>query len=180
MFIGYMRPSQNDENCEGQHSRLIAYNCKRTYQELHSEKTNRIALENMLSELHQGEKIIVTKLFSIADSPQQLYRILKQIENKNAFFLSIEEGIDTSNLTGYNLSQILQSIIHLQSEMMGERTRKGLLEAKKKGQVIGRPKKPDQNVQLAIKMLESKNYSLAEIEIETGISKSTLYRYKEA
>lgn len=42
---------------------------------------------------------------------------------------------------------------------------------------LGRPRKLDGNVMKAIQMYESKEYSLAEIREETGISKTTLYRY---
>ena len=63
--------------------------------------------------------------------------------------------------------------------MISEKTKKGLSEAKQKGIATGRPRKPDENVQRAIIMYQSKKYSLAEIKNETGISKSTLYRYLE-
>jgi AcrR family transcriptional regulator len=51
--------------------------------------------------------------------------------------------------------------------------------AKQKGAGPGCPRKTDENVELAIMMYQSQQYSLAEIKEETGISKSTLYRYLE-
>ena len=45
---------------------------------------------------------------------------------------------------------------------------------------LDRPRKPDENVQRAIEMYQSKNYTLTQIKEETGISKSTLYRYLES
>jgi len=54
-----------------------------------------------------------------------------------------------------------------------------MTKAKQKGANPGRPRKPDENVKRAIAMYESRKYSLAEITNETGISKSTLYRYLE-
>ncbi|MFB7142021.1 helix-turn-helix domain-containing protein [Gottfriedia sp. NPDC056225] len=62
---------------------------------------------------------------------------------------------------------------------MSENTKKGLYEAKQKGVTSGRPKKPGENVKRAIVMYQSKKYTLEEIKQETGISKSTLYRYLE-
>lgn len=49
-----------------------------------------------------------------------------------------------------------------------------MVKAKEKGESVGRPRKPDENVQRAIDMYQSKNYSLAEIRKETGINKSTI------
>ena len=59
-------------------------------------------------------------------------------------------------------------------------TRAGLSKAKEQGKQTGRPRKPDENVRRAIAMYQSKNYSLADIREQTGISKSTLYRYLES
>lgn len=177
MFIGYMRPTQTDVNCEEQHRQLMVRNCSKIFHELHTEAENRTGLEKMLAELHQGEKVVVTKLFSIADSTHHLTEILKQIEDKGAFFHSLAEGIDTSNLTGYNFAKLLKHMVDFQSEATSEKTKKGLLAAKKKGVAVGRPKKPDENVQRAIQMYQTKEYELTHIKEKTGISKSTLYRY---
>jgi len=51
--------------------------------------------------------------------------------------------------------------------------------AKAKGKSIGRPKKSDENIKKAIEMYQSGN-TLLDIKNETGISKSTLYRYLES
>nr|WP_318263781.1 helix-turn-helix domain-containing protein [Peribacillus simplex] len=45
--------------------------------------------------------------------------------------------------------------------------------------MAGHPRKHDENVQKAIDMYQSKKYTLSDIKNETGISKSTLYRYLE-
>ncbi|MEC2983796.1 helix-turn-helix domain-containing protein, partial [Bacillus cereus] len=50
---------------------------------------------------------------------------------------------------------------------------------KQKGITPGRPRKPDEIVKRAIVMYQSGDYRLAQIKDETGISKSTLYRYLE-
>ena len=49
--------------------------------------------------------------------------------------------------------------------------------AKQQGKSIGRPRKADDNLQLAFAMYDSKTYTLYDIKEATGISKSTLYRY---
>jgi len=52
--------------------------------------------------------------------------------------------------------------------------------AKAKGKSIGRPKKSEENIKKAIEMYQSGNNTLLDIKNETGISKSTLYRYLES
>ncbi|RKJ41875.1 recombinase family protein, partial [Butyricicoccus sp. 1XD8-22] len=52
-------------------------------------------------------------------------------------------------------------------------------QAKDEGKAIGRPRKSDENIKKAISMYQSGTYTLHDIKQETGISKSTLYRYLE-
>src|SRR5690606_38129973 len=179
MIIGYMRPYFDDTTCEIQKSILEDKSCHKYVIEKHSSAKKRISLKSMIEELNTGDIVIVTKLYTIADSTRHLVEILEAIERKGAYLRSIQEGIDTSNSARYSFSATVQHLVEFQSDVISERTRKGLTRAKKKGVAAGRPRKPDENVQKAILMYESKKYSLQEIKEETGISKSTLYRYLE-
>lgn len=180
MLIGYMRPYQDDLNCKIQLGNLTKMNCETIIKEDHSSAKKRIQLKNMISNLSQGDKIVVTKLFTLADSTRHLVELLEIIDSKGAFIFSLSEGIDTSNRAVYYFSDIVKHLVDFQSDVISEKTKKGLYEAKQKGIISGRPRKPDENVKRAIVMYQSKNYSLTEIKDETGISKSTLYRYLES
>ena len=62
---------------------------------------------------------------------------------------------------------MVKHLLKFQSDVISEKTKKGLYEAKQKGVTTGRPRKPDENVKRAITMYQSKHYSLAEIKSET-------------
>ncbi|KAB7704408.1 helix-turn-helix domain-containing protein [Bacillus aerolatus] len=179
MLIGYMRPYHEDQSCDIQLKSLTELNCKKVIAEEHSSAKKRTQLKSMIDNLKQGDKIIVTQLFALADSTRHLVELLESIEAKGACIQSIKEGIDTSNTQGYQFSDIVKHLVEFQSDVISEKTKKGLHKAKQKGITTGRPRKPDENVQRAIIMYESKKYSLNEMKNETGISKSTLYRYLE-
>ncbi|MEK3890347.1 recombinase family protein [Bacillus sp. FSL K6-3431] len=180
MLIGYMRPYHEDLNCEIQLKKLTVFNCKEIITEEHQSAKKRVQLNNMIDNLKQGDKIIVTKLFAVADSTRHLVELLELIEEKGSCIQSIKEGIDTSDVSGYQFSHIVKHLVSFQSDVISERTKKGLRRAQQIGVTTGRPRKPDENVQRAIIMYESKKYSLAVIRDETGISKTTLYRYLES
>ena len=133
----------------------------------------------MIQNLNKEDKVVVTKLFVLADSTRHLLELLEIIDAKGAYLQSLHEGIDTGNIPRYTFYDIVKHLVEFQSDVISERTKKGLSRAKEKGITTGRPRKPDENVQRAIIMYQSKKYSLAEIKNETGISKSTLYRYLE-
>lgn len=178
MFIGYRRPLHDDPLCEEQQRILLGYKENTTiFTEEHASAKKRVALTNALERLQREDTLLVTNLAALADSTRHLVEVLEMLDQKEAFLFSIKEQIDTSHPQGYSFIDIVRHLVELQSDLISERTKRGLSEAKEKGIVTGRPRKPDDNVQRAIAMYESKNYSLADIKNETGISKSTLYRY---
>lgn len=179
MLIGYTRPSQSDLSCENQIKKLSQLNCETIITEEHSSPKQRVQLKNMLYMLNKNDKIIVTNLFAFADSSRHLVELLETIDTKGAFLFSVREGIDTSNKSGYSFYEIVKHLVDFQSDVISEKTKKGLSVAKQKGASTGRPRKPDKNVQRAIEMYQSNNHTLTQIREETGISKSTLYRYLE-
>src|SRR5699024_7163236 len=179
MLIGYMRPDQDDLDCKHQLGMLQGKKCTKIIAEAHASAKRRVQLEDLIKYLIKGDKIIVENLYTIADSTPHLCEVLEGMEKKGACLQSLREGMDTSSTAGYSFSHIVKHLATLQSDVISEKTRKGLSKAKQKGVTAGRPRKPDENVQRAIQMYESKKYSLAEIKSETGISKSTLYRYLE-
>ncbi len=174
-----MRPHQQDLNCEIQLSNLKKMNCEIIIAEEHSSPKKRTQLKNLIHNLNKNDKVVVTRLFTLADSTRHLVELLEEIESKGAYIISLHENIDTSIKSGYPFTEIVKHLVEFQSDAISEKTKIGLSEAKEKGVSAGRPRKPDKNVQRAIEMYQSKNYSLSQIKEETGISKSTLYRYLE-
>ena len=61
--------------------------------------------------------------------------------------------------------------------MIVERTKEGLKSARARGRKGGRPPVNQRDIERAIKLYKSEEYSVKEIVEMTGISKSTLYRY---
>lgn len=179
MLIGYMRPSHDDPNCEKQRKILTELRCDVIYLEEHSSPKKRVHLKEMMNGLNAGDQVAVTKLSVLADSTRHLVELLDFINHKSAFIVSVKEQVNTKEIEGYRFYDIVHHLVAFQSDLISEKTKQGLSEAKQKGVSTGRPRKPDQNVQRAIEMYESKNFTLAQIKEETGISKSTLYRYLE-
>jgi DNA invertase Pin-like site-specific DNA recombinase len=85
-------------------------------------------------------------------------------------------NIDTSSAIGKAMFHMLAVLAEMERELIVERTKAGLLAARKKGCVGGRPRVDGKAVEKALKLYESKEYSVAEITELTGVSKATLYR----
>lgn len=180
MRIGYMRPYQDDENLTIQTQAMNELSCDKIVVEEHASAKRRTELEQLLNGLNKGDIVVVYKLFALADSTRHLVELLQKLEEKQAHLCSYAEGVDTSISEGYPFPDIVKHLVDFQSDVISEKTKKGLYEAKQKGNHPGRPRKADDNVKRAIVMYQSNQYSLAQIREETGISKSTLYRYLDS
>lgn len=179
MLIGYVRPYQDDIHCQQQLEQLQQYFCDQYVKENHDSAKNRTALEQIIQALQPDDTLVVAKLFALADSTRHLAELLDQITRQEAYLVSIQENIDTHTLEGKAFYKNVHILLHFQSDIVSEHTKRGMYEAKERGVKVGRPRKLDDNVRRAIQMYESQKYTLAQIRDETGISKSTLYRYLE-
>ncbi|MFD1991832.1 recombinase family protein [Paenibacillus nicotianae] len=179
MLTGYMRPYQDDLHCHHQLEQLQQYACEQYVTEEHGSAKKRIVLEQAIQTLQPEDTLVVSKLFALADSTRHLAELLDQITIQQAYLVSIEEKIDTRTVEGKAFYNNVHALLHFQSDIVSEHTKRGMYEAKEKGIKVGRPRKLDDNVKQAIQMYESQQYTLAQIREKTGISKSTLYRYLE-
>ena len=179
MHIGYARPLDGDLTCDKQVASLKELGCEEVYIETHSSPKKRDELQRILARLETGDRLIVQSLHVLADSTRHLAELLEMLDQKGCTLHSISEQVDTAPDQLFSFQKIVHCIADFQSDSISAKTKAGLTVAKQKGMHAGRPRKPDANVKKAIEMYESKKYNLAEIKEQTGISKSTLYRYLE-
>ena len=77
---------------------------------------------------------------------------------------------------GQLLLTVLSAISQFERDLTVERTKEGLIAARARGRKGGRPKSDEKALNKAIKLYQSKEYSIKEIVSMTGISQSTIYR----
>jgi DNA invertase Pin-like site-specific DNA recombinase len=139
---------------------------------------NRERLEKMLEELQQGDIVIITELTKLGGSTKELLEITEKIGRRRANIVSLKENwFNTTTENGAIMFDIIEGIVQFEKDLWSERTKEGLAFAKEKGNVGGRPKKPTRDIEEAVKLYESKEHTVKEIEEMTGVSKATLYRY---
>jgi DNA invertase Pin-like site-specific DNA recombinase len=119
-------------------------------------KESRPALNRLMAmvENNEIEQIIVFSFSRFARSTSHLLNALKKFKEKNTQFISITESIDTNSPLGVALYTILGALAQLEREMICERVRAGMANAKAKGKRIGRIKK--RNSVLIRSLLEAK------------------------
>lgn len=177
MIIGYARVSTQDQNLQMQIDALQNAGCFEIFEEkVTGTKKDRPALNEMLKMLRPGDRVVVYKLDRISRSTKHLIELAELFEEKEVEFVSIQDNIDTSTPMGRFFFRIMASIAELERDIIVERTKAGLSAARARGKKGGRPKVDTKKLQLALKMYQSKQYSISEIVAATGVSQATLYR----
>ncbi len=84
--------------------------------------------------------------------------------------------MDTRTSTGKARFQMMCVIAELERNLIVERIKEGLEASKQRGKKLGRPKVDQSKIEIALRIYDSKEYSVKEILEGTGLSQGSLYR----
>lgn len=179
MIIGYARVSTVDQNLNRQIDQLKEYGCERIYMEkITGTKRDRPELEKLLDQLRPGDTVVIAELSRLSRSVKDLFQIVDIIEHKGTDLISLKERwADTTTPQGKLMFTIFAGISQFDRDLTSQRTKEGLSSARARGKKGGRPKKKNEDIETAITLYDSKNYSISKIKEKTGVSKTSLYRY---
>jgi DNA invertase Pin-like site-specific DNA recombinase len=115
---------------------------------MESLKSSRPALDRMMNDVRAGlvEKVIVYSFSRYARSVTHLLRALEEFKKVGVGFVSITESIDTNTPLGSAVFTILGAVAQLERDLIAERVRNGLANAKAKGVRLGRLKTRDSDL----------------------------------
>lgn len=177
MIYGYARVSTADQNLDRQLDALRKHGIDKLFcEKMSGTKKNRPELDKMLSELSEGDTVVIESLSRLGRSVKNLSELMEYFNTKNIRLVSMKETIDTTSPTGRLLYTILASLAAFERDILVERTSEGLKAARSRGRVGGRPKTDAKAMQKAIALYQTKEYSITDITDLTGVSKSALYR----
>lgn len=180
MIVGYARVSTQEQDLQMQLDELGKMGCFQIFQEkISGTKKDRPELQKMLDMLRPGDRVVVYKLDRISRSTKHLIELAEHFEQNGIEFISVMDKIDTSTPTGRFFFRMMASIAELERDITSERTKSGLAAARARGRKGGRPTTDAKKIKTALKMYDSKQYSISEITKTVGISAPTLYRHLE-
>lgn len=178
MKFGYARVSKDDQNLFLQIDALKEYGVDEIYEEkVTGAKEKRSQLTELLGKLRAGDTLVIWRLDRLGRTVKQLLALAEDFEKKGIHFVSIVEQFDTSTAMGKFVFHMFCAIAQMERDVISERTKAGLEAARKRGRAGGRKPKEDKNIERALKMYYSNEYSIADILESTGLSKTTLYKY---
>lgn len=143
MLLGYARVSKSEtQDTAAQVRALREVGCKKIFEESASGgRWNRPELQRLLDQLRAGDTLVVCRLDRLSRSLKDLLTILERLNTAGAQFRSLTEAVDTGGPAGRMLMQMLGAFAEFEREMIRERTRAGLREARTRGRLPGRKSK---------------------------------------
>jgi DNA invertase Pin-like site-specific DNA recombinase len=119
-------------------------------------KSSRPSLDRMMAAVYAGElsAVVVYSFSRFARSTTHLLSALEKFKKYGVNFVSLTEKIDTNSPLGLAVFTILGAVATLERDLIAERVRNGLANARAKGKHIGRAKLRDS--ELIRKLLKAK------------------------
>jgi DNA invertase Pin-like site-specific DNA recombinase len=139
-------------------------------------KDRRPELDRLMAEAHRRrfDVLAVYRYDRFARSLRALVNALEEFRALGIEFVSLHEGVDTSTPNGRLIFGIFASIAEFERELIRDRVRSGLRNARAKGRILGRPRvKVDAT---RISTLRTQGVSWRAIAKELGVGVGTLYR----
>ena len=139
-LVGYARVSTEEQGTDPQTDELRAAGCTTVHEEHASgADRSRPVLARLLRDIALGETLVVVRLDRLARSVSHLLAVIEQLAAKGAYFRSLRDPIDTTTPQGMFSLQVLGAVAQLERALIAERTKAGLLAARKRGRVGGNP-----------------------------------------
>lgn len=185
MIFGYARVStaaqcRDGNSLEEQVAALQKYGCHKIIEEAFTGKTmERPKFQKLLEELEAGDTFVVCKLDRFARTAIEGVRTVRELFERGIRVHILNMGLIENTLTGNLILTVMLAFAEYERGMIIERTQTGKMAARQNPNFKdGRPPKYTQEqLQLGLMLLEQgKTYKQAK-EL-TGISKSTLSRFR--
>ena len=180
----YARVSTDGQNPEVQLAALRTHATQRGW-EIREEfvdhgfsgaKERRPALDRLMKAIWTSrlQAVLVWRFDRFARSVKHLLTALEQFRSLHVNFISLQEQFDTSTPIGHAMFTIIGAMAQLERDIIRERVKAGLAQARAEGVRLGRPTVRIDPAELAL--LQGQGLSLPEMARRLRCSRSTVKR----
>src|SRR3954471_18604457 len=173
--IGYARVSSTDQDLALQIERLKAAGCEmvRSEKVTGSTRQGRSELAGIITFLHPGDELVVTRIDRLARSIGDLQDLVREMRAKGAYLRATEQPIDTSTAAGNAFLDMLGVFAEFETNLRRERQMEGIAKAKAEGVYKGR--KPSIDA-VQVRALAAEGIGATEIARRLKIGRASVYR----
>lgn len=144
-------------------------------------KDSRPGLNRLMADARRRkiDAVLVWKLDRLGRSLQHLLKMLHEFQELGVIFISLREAIDMSTATGKLMTHVIAAFSEFERDLISERVRAGIANARAKGKRIGRKPTPTADRERII-WLSAEGLSVRKIADKTNISAATVHRVIQA
>ena len=177
MVIGYARVSKEEQNLNRQIDQLTAYGAEKIIQEKYTgTRRDRPGIDTLFNILRPGDSLVVESISRLGRNTLDILLLIQELTMKEVQFISLKENMNTATPTGKAMLQMMSVISELERNLLADRVREGIAASQKRGVRMGRPKVPQEKLDVAVRMYQSGDYSVKEIAETNHLSLGTLYK----
>jgi DNA invertase Pin-like site-specific DNA recombinase len=179
MLVGYVRVSSSDDRQSTDLQRDALLSAGVDTRNIHEDRASgarddRPGLASCLRYLQPGDILVVWKLDRLGRSLPHLIDIVGDLRQRGIGFRSLTEVIDTTTAMGEFLFHVFGALAQYERSLIRERVLAGLIAAKRRGRIGGRPRKLDSERIEAAQALLLTGMTVSAAARAVGVPRSTL------
>jgi DNA invertase Pin-like site-specific DNA recombinase len=183
VLVGYARTSTTEQRAglEGQLRDLKSIGCTKIFKEQVSSIGERAQLEAALDYVREGDTLVVTKLDRLARSARGLSELVDTLESKGVALRILNFGggqVDTRGAAGRLMLNVFAAFAQFELEIMKERQREGIADAKAAGRYKGRKPTARAKAADAVRLFKE-GKRISQVAAVLGIGRASVYRALE-
>ena len=190
--IAYLRISTGGQELNNQRLAILDYAHRNQLQvdkfletQASSRKTiKERGIDGLFSEVEPGDLILISELSRLGRSVGQIIQLVDEIIKRQVRLIAIKENIQLDgkqDIQSKMMVTMFGLFAEIERDLISERTKEGLIAARAKGKVLGRPKGNGKSrldgKETEITMLMGKKVPKASIAKIMGVSRATLLNF---
>jgi DNA invertase Pin-like site-specific DNA recombinase len=175
-LYGYARVSTTEQDLTIQEQALRAAGCQvvRAEKVTGTRRVGRTELDLLMSFLHPGDTLVVTRVDRLARSIKDLQDIVYDLKARDVTLKATEQPVDTRTAAGKAFLDMLGVFAEFETNLRRERQLEGIAQAKAKGIYKGR--KPSIDAAEIRRLRHEEKLGATTIARRLGIGRASVYR----
>lgn len=181
--FGYGRVSTKEQTTQNQRREIEAVGYKTDYWYADEGVSGKVSaaqrpqFAKMLSQIRDGETLVVTKLDRLGRDAQDIGATIKALAARCIVVIVLQLGkLDLTSAAGKLMLNMLAAVAEMERDLLVERTQSGLARAKAEGKTLGRPTSTTNEQREAMTRQHQAGESISALARTFGISRASVMR----
>jgi putative DNA-invertase from lambdoid prophage Rac len=181
--FGYGRVSTKEQTTENQRREIEAAGYTTDYWYADEGVSGKVSaaqrpqFAKMLSQIRDGETLVVTKLDRLGRDVQDIGTTIKALAARRIVVIVLQLGkLDLTSAAGKLMLNMLAAVAEMERDLLVERTQSGLARAKAEGKTLGRPTSTTNEQRAAMTRQHQAGESISALARTFGISRASVMR----